>query len=55
MRVYQIPMDYWADVMQDYAYVIVQDGWRRRANPRAWPVKGKYGKNIWKEIARFRV
>ena len=32
--VYQRLMDYWADTMQDDAYLIVSDGWRDAAKPR---------------------
>lgn len=52
--VYQILMDYWADVMQDDVYVIMQDGWKAAAQIRELqPVKGKDGKNIWKETHDF--
>lgn len=32
--IYQILMDYWADVMQDDVYVLVQDGWEAGNNIR---------------------
>jgi len=32
--VYQHLMDYWAEVMQDDVYAIVQDGWQAAARPR---------------------
>jgi len=32
--VYQHLMDYWAETMQDDAYLIVSDGWREAAQPR---------------------
>lgn len=52
--VYQILMDYWADTMQDDVYVIMQDGWQAAAHIRELqPVKGKDGKNVWKEAHDF--
>lgn len=52
--VYQILMDYWADTMQDDVYVIMQDGWKAAAQIRELqPVKGKDGKNVWKEAHDF--
>ncbi|WP_431888419.1 type I restriction-modification system subunit M [Pectobacterium colocasium] len=52
--VYQILMDYWFDTMQDDVYVITQDGWKVAAQIRElMPVKGKDGKNIWKETHDF--
>ncbi|WJV38372.1 type I restriction-modification system subunit M [Raoultella terrigena] len=52
--VYQILMDYWADAMQDDVYVITQDGWQAAAQIRELqPVKGKDGKNVWKEAHDF--
>lgn len=52
--VYQILMDYWADAMQDDVYVITQDGWQAAAQIRELqPVKGKDGKNVWKETHDF--
>ncbi|HCL5250677.1 TPA: SAM-dependent DNA methyltransferase [Salmonella enterica] len=52
--VYQILMDYWADAMQDDVYVIMQDGWKAAAQIRELqPVKGKDGKNVWKEAHDF--
>jgi type I restriction enzyme M protein len=32
--VYQHLMDYWAETMQDDAYMVVADGWKRAAEPR---------------------
>lgn len=52
--VYQILMDYWADTLQDDVYVIMQDGWKAAAQIRELqPVKGKDGKNVWKEAHDF--
>ncbi|AVF36984.1 type I restriction-modification system subunit M [Rahnella sikkimica] len=52
--VYQILMDYWADAMQDDVYVITQDSWQAAAQIRELqPVKGKDGKNVWKEAHDF--
>ncbi|OSN01277.1 type I restriction-modification system subunit M [Lonsdalea populi] len=52
--VYQILMDYWFDMMQDDVYVIMQDGWKAAAQIRELqPVKGKDGKNVWKETHDF--
>ncbi|QTF09693.1 type I restriction-modification system subunit M [Brenneria izadpanahii] len=52
--VYQILMDYWFDAMQDDVYVITQDGWKAAAQIRELqPVKGKDGKNVWKEAHDF--
>ncbi|WP_174871856.1 type I restriction-modification system subunit M [Pectobacterium polaris] len=52
--VYQILMDYWFDTMQDDVYVITQDGWKAAAQIRELqPVKGKDGKNVWKEAHDF--
>ncbi|MFJ5470142.1 type I restriction-modification system subunit M [Pectobacterium carotovorum] len=52
--VYQILMDYWFDTMQDDVYVIMQEGWKAAAQIRElMPVKGKDGKNIWKETHDF--
>ncbi|KGA36216.1 type I restriction-modification protein subunit M [Pectobacterium brasiliense] len=51
---YQILMDYWFDTMQDDVYVITQDGWKAAAQIRELqPVKGKDGKNVWKEAHDF--
>ncbi|MFP1786164.1 type I restriction-modification system subunit M [Lonsdalea quercina] len=52
--VYQILMDYWFDAMQDDVYVITQDGWKAAAQIRELqPMKGKDGKNVWKEAHDF--
>jgi len=50
--VYQHLMDYWAETMQDDAYMIVSDGWREAANPRQI-IEDKDNKN--KEKADFTV
>ena len=52
--VYQILMDFWAEVMQDDVYVLVQDGWAGGRQIREiFPSKGKDGKNVWKEKHDF--
>ena len=48
--VYQHLMDYWAESMQDDAYLIVADGWVKGAQPREIvQVKGKNNKLTWPE------
>ncbi|MDD9963884.1 MAG: N-6 DNA methylase [Gammaproteobacteria bacterium] len=48
---YQHLMDYWAESMQDDAYLIVGDGWVNGVQPREiFRVKGKNNKLIWPEI-----
>ena len=48
--VYQDLMDYWAESMQDDAYLIAADGWVKGAQPREIvSVKGKNNKLIWPE------
>ncbi len=48
--VYQHLMDYWAEVMQDDAYLIATDGWVKGAQPREIvQVKGKNNKLTWPE------
>ena len=48
--VYQNLMDYWAESMQDDAYLIVADGWVKGAQPREIvQVKGKNNKLTWPE------
>src|SRR5262249_36485848 len=42
--VYQHLMDYWADTMQDDAYLIAADGWVKGAQPREIQVKDKNNK-----------
>jgi len=48
--VYQHLMDYWAETMQDDAYLIASDGWVKGAQPREIvQVKNKDNKLIWPE------
>lgn len=48
--VYQHLMDYWAESMQDDAYLIATDGWIKGAQPREIVrVKDKNNKLIWPE------
>ena len=48
--VYQHLMDYWAEAMQDDAYLIATDGWVKGAQPREIvQVKGKNNKLTWPE------
>ena len=48
--VYQHLMDYWAETMQDDAYLIAADGWVEGAQPREIvQVKDKNNKLIWPE------
>jgi type I restriction enzyme M protein len=48
--VYQHLMDYWAETMQDDAYLIVADGWVKGAQPREIVrVKNKDNKLVWPE------
>ena len=48
--VYQQLMDYWAESMQDDAYLIAADGWVKGAQPREIvQVKGKNNKLTWPE------
>ena len=48
--VYQHLMDYWAESMQDDAYLIAADGWVQGAQPREIvQVKGKNNKLTWPE------
>ncbi|MGX5733401.1 N-6 DNA methylase [Bosea thiooxidans] len=44
-KVYQHLMSYWADVMQDDAYMIAQDGWAAKTYRIIETKKGKDGKN----------
>ncbi|MCG9737684.1 type I restriction-modification system subunit M [Shewanella insulae] len=53
--VYQILMDYWADVMQDDVYVITQDGWEGAKLVRQILPTKKDGKNVWKEAHDFEI
>ncbi len=51
---FQIIMDYWAEVMQDDVYVIAQDDWLGGSAVRQiFPSKDKNGKNVWKETHDF--
>jgi type I restriction enzyme M protein len=48
--VYQHLMDYWAEAMQDDAYLLAADGWAKGAQPREIvQVKSKNNKLIWPE------
>ncbi len=48
--VYQRLMDYWAEVMQDDAYLISADGWVEAAQPHEIrQVKNREGKLVWPE------
>ena len=48
--IYQHLMDYWAESMQDDAYLIAADGWVKGAQPREIVrVKGKNNKLTWPE------
>lgn len=52
--IYQILMDYWADIMQDDVYVLVQDDWKAGNRLRLLlPVKDDKGKNVYKEPHDF--
>ena len=52
--IYQHLMDYWAEVMQDDAYLIATDGWVNGAQPREIVrVKGKNNKLTWPEPHDF--
>lgn len=52
--VYQHLMDYWADTMQDDAYLISADGWVKGAQPREiLQVKNKENKLVWSEPHDF--
>ena len=53
--VYQHLMDYWAETMQDDAYLIAAVGWTEGAAPRELrQVKNKDGKLAWSEKEDFR-
>jgi type I restriction enzyme M protein len=53
--IYQHLMDYWAEAMQDDAYLISTVGWREGAQPREIrQVKNKDGKLVWPETEDFR-
>jgi len=48
--IYQHLMDYWAETMQDDAYLIAADGWAKGAQPREIvQVKNKDNKLVWPE------
>ncbi|MEK6371695.1 MAG: class I SAM-dependent DNA methyltransferase [Acidobacteriota bacterium] len=48
--IYQHLMDYWAETMQDDAYLIAADGWVKGAQPREIvQVKNKDNKFVWPE------
>ena len=48
--IYQHLMDYWAETMQDDAYLIAADGWLKGAQPREIiQVKNKDNKLVWPE------
>ncbi len=48
--IYQHLMDYWAETMQDDAYLISADGWIKGAQPREiLQVKNKENKLVWPE------
>lgn len=48
--IYQHLMDYWAETMQDDAYLIAADGWLKGAQPREIvKVKNKDNKLVWPE------
>lgn len=52
--IYQILMDYWAEVMQDDCYMISLEGWEIGQKVRELiPTKGKDGKNVYKEAHDF--
>ena len=52
--IYQILMDYWADIMQDDVYMLSQDGWGAGNIVRLLvPVKDKKGKVVYKEDHDF--
>jgi type I restriction enzyme M protein len=49
--VYQHLMDYWAETMQDDAYLISADGWVKGAQPREIvQVRSKDNKLVWPEL-----
>ena len=53
-NIYQILMDYWADIMQDDVYMLSQDGWGAGNVVRQIvPVKDKSGKSVYKEEHDF--
>ncbi len=53
-NIYQILMDYWAEIMQDDVYMLCQDGWSAGNVVRLLvPVKDKNGKAVYKEEHDF--
>lgn len=53
-NVYQILMDYWAEILQDDVYMFSQDGWKAANVVRQLvPVKDKKGKAVYKEDHDF--
>ncbi|MCT0212543.1 MULTISPECIES: class I SAM-dependent DNA methyltransferase [unclassified Synechococcus] len=53
--VYQHLMDYWAETLQDDAYLIAEAGWKEGAQPREiQQVKNKDGKLVWPEKEDFK-
>lgn len=53
--VYQHLMDYWAEAMQDDAYLIAAVGWKEGAKPREiLQVKNKEKKLVWSEDHDFK-
>jgi type I restriction enzyme M protein len=53
--IYQHLMDYWAETMQDDAYLIADAGWLAGAKPREIvQVKNKEGKLVWPEKEDFK-
>jgi len=53
--IYQNLMDYWAETMQDDAYLIAAVGWRDGAKPRELhKIRNKDGKLVWAEKEDFR-
>jgi type I restriction enzyme M protein len=52
---YQHLMDYWAETMQDDAYLIAADGWVKGAQPREIvQIKNKDNKLVWPEPHDYR-
>lgn len=52
--IYQILMNYWAEIMQDDVYMLSQDGWSAGNVVRLlMPVKDKKGKAVYKEEHDF--
>jgi type I restriction enzyme M protein len=53
-EIYQILMDYWAEILQDDVYMLVQDGWKAANVIRQIvPVQDKNGKAVYKEEHDF--